>query len=174
MGGQGPFLSLSKTLYFSLSPKVLPSEKQTSECQPRLDSFLSFCISSVLFFPSSFLSRCCCVDVTCEYQRTKWAPCKQPKMRTAVPFVRVTGYVLHSRLKKVKSLGRFRRDANFQTLAVFCCYGFLNSKRKNGFTDSFRLGQQVKRNAPKLEDIFRSEWITGVVSWTVQGKGVAT
>lgn len=134
-------------LYFSLSPKVLPSEKQTSECQPLLDLFLS--LHFFFFSSSTFLSRCCCVDVTCEYPRTKWAPCKQPKMRTAVPFVRVTGYILHTHLKKVKSFGRSRRDASFQTSAVFCCYGFLNSKRENGFADSFRLGRQVKRSATK-------------------------
>lgn len=124
----------SMALSFAFKDALLTSEKQTSECEPLLDLFPSLCISS-FFYSSSFLPRCCSVDATCEYPRTKWDTCKQPKMGTAVLFVQVTGCSLHTCVKKVKSLGQLRRDANFQTSAVFCCHGFLNSKRENGYNE---------------------------------------
>lgn len=51
VGGRGPFLSLSRAPYFSLSPKIL-REKETSECQlnPLLDLFPSLALPLYFFF----------------------------------------------------------------------------------------------------------------------------
>lgn len=77
---------------FSSAPK---SCHQRNKPVNGINFLTSFPASALLlsFSCCSFLSRRCCVDVTCEYQRMKWAPCKQPEMWTAVSFVRDTGYI---------------------------------------------------------------------------------